>query len=326
MTDYTKAVTNGTMMIRDTGSVVEFWFQTSSSTFNHDQTWGYQVGSGTYQSRTFDLVAGGGWQKFGSVTVSTSVDVRFRIDGSGLGWPTTDFTQAISRATVPPAPDAVVLTAVTNVKVHAEFVGNGNGGLPITEWQIGYGTHPTTAQLTRTGFDIDITGLTPGTTYYFWARGGNSLGWGPWSPRSSVKTDDVPPAPDAPVLTEVTQVSVKSTFTGNGNGGSDILEWQLGYGLVPPPTDPTTKVTSGGGINTVTNLSPGLKYYFWARGRNVYGWGPWSPTASVTLIAGAMVNQGGTWKRAVPYVRVAGVWKVARPWVKSAGVWKETST
>lgn len=321
MTDYIWTIGTGDqMMVRDNGTVVEFFFHSDTSTFNSDQDFAFTINGHTVTG-SFNLPADGAWHRVGYESVYSDQTVSFTIYGSGLGWATTTHTADINRSTVPPAPDAVVLTNVTHNSLHAEFTGNGNGGLPITEWQIGYGTSPTTAQFTRTGFDVDITGLATDTIYYFWARGANALGWGPWGPRSAVRTDSVPPAPQAVVLTNIKQNSLHAEFVSNGNGGATVVEWQIGYGL--SSTAPTATISS---FDTdITNLDPGKTYYFWARGRNAVGWSAYSPRSQATLIAGAMVNVGGVWKRAVPYVRVAGVWKLARPWVRSAGVWKETS-
>jgi hypothetical protein len=68
--------------------------------------------------------------------------------------------------------------------VHAVFTGNGDGGSVVLEWQIGYGTDPTTPQLSASGYNMDIAGLSPGSKYYFWSRGRNKYGWGAYSVRS----------------------------------------------------------------------------------------------------------------------------------------------
>jgi hypothetical protein len=60
-------------------------------------------------------------------------------------------------------------------KVHAKFTGNGNGGSPVLEYRIGYGTSSTAPQLYASGYDIDITNLTPGVINYFWAQARNDL-------------------------------------------------------------------------------------------------------------------------------------------------------
>jgi hypothetical protein len=127
------------------------------------------------------------------------------------------------------------------------------------------------------------------------------------------------------------------SFSPNGNGGSAITGYDIGYSLttldasgipiVPggSPTPATIVATSGSPTTISTGLSPGKPYVFWVRAKNAIGNGPWSEARTTRMIAGARVLVGVTWHQAVPYVRVGGVWKVARPWIKDSGTWKESS-
>lgn len=327
MTDYTKNINNGTMMIRDTGGNIEFWFKTGSSTWNNQQDWGWSLDGGGWNMGVFKLNIGGDWHHIGTIYVGpgASRQVGMRIVGEGLGWPTTDFFVVVPRSTVPPAPTAVWFENLSQSGVTAKFSGQGDGGSPILEWQLAYGTSPTTGQvyIASNGTSI-ISGLAQGTTYYFWARGRNALGWGAWSPRSQVTTWSVPPAPTPVTFSLITQNSLRATFSNQGTGGTALLEWELAYGT-DPDTPQLFDYHPSSGVRDLTNLDPGRVYYFWARGRNSVGWGPYSPVRSATLVAGARVRDGAEIKRAVPYVNDAGVWKLALPMAKNGGVWKETT-
>ena len=326
MTDWTRSTgSSGTMMIRDTGSTVEFWINSNNGT-----TWSDHIPwSGTVNdvnvSGSYNYPAGAGWRRVGFWTVTYNQYVTFKLGStgtSGFGGPTTHGPIFISRATVPPAPNPVVLSSITATSMHAVFSGNGDGGSAVTTWQIGYGTDPNAPQLYVNTFNTTISGLTKGTTYYFWARGINAIGGGYWSTRSQATTLREPDAPSAPIASNVDQVSVTLTFTPNANGGAPITAYEVGYALTS--SAPTTSV-SATSPKTVTDLSPGLTYYFWVRAQNSVGWSGWSASTVVMLIAGAYINTGsGVWKRAVPYVKVGGVWKVARAWGRVAGTWRET--
>ena len=324
MTDYTKATgSSGTMMIRDVGNGwVEFWLKAGSSTFNHQLKWGYTANGAFSGWLTYDFVSGGNWQHLGSVFVSTSQNVTFHLGSSGtsgLGGP-TDFTVFMQRATVPPAPTMFSAVTQSSSVIRVNFGSNGDGGSAVLEWQIGYGTDPSYPMwyVGSNGL-TDVGGLVTGTTYYFWARGRNAIGWGGWSARAQATTWKVPDAPGSPVLSNPTQVSVHAVFTGNGEGGTPVVEWQIGYG-----TDPAAPQVYVSGYNLdITGLTPGTVYYFWSRGRNAVGWSALSARSSISTIAGAWIKVGTVYKQAVPYVKVAGVWKVARPWGRLAGVWKE---
>lgn len=332
MTDYKKSTgSSGTMMIRDTGSVVEFWINSgNSTTFANQLPWGYTVNGTTNNDRESTYSAGAGWVKFGSWTVTTDQTVTFRIfdtGTSGFGGPTT-FSQAIDRASVPSAPTITLVTVVSSTQINVTMADGANNGAAITARQFAVNTINTTT--TGAGFTTPDTPkikaiypLNPGTLYYFWARTENAKGWSAWSPVKSATTFRVADTPNQPIVSDPTQTSVVVSFTDNGNGGTIILERQIGYYV---ENDPTLAVTVPyTGVMTIDGLQPGVVHYFWARVRNSAGWSPWSPVAVQKTIAGAWVWVGGVAKEAVPYVRDGGVWKLARPWGRVAGVWKETT-
>jgi hypothetical protein len=409
MADYTKATgSGGTMMIRDTGTSIEFWIKAGASTWINGATYGGSA------SGSFNLPSGGAWLKIRSWVQPTSATITFTLNAtgtSGLGGPTT-LSAAITRGTIPPAPDAPVLSALTTTSMTSVFTGNGDGGAAMVRWEIGWGTSSVNPTVIRTssgtyghvslvpgtvyyfwsrgvntvgtgawsarstattrklvpaptapglssvttssiyaGFasqgdgipTVDsweigygtspsypqysygasagvIGGLAPGTTYYFWGRGHNSQGWGPYSAVAAATTLKLVPSPNQVVISDIKQSSVYAVFSGNGDGVPTADAWEIGYGT--NPAGPTSTFPSY--VGTITGLTPGATYYFWARGHNSVGWGPYSAVTAAKTIAGVRINVAGVWKDAVPYVRDAGVWKVAEGWAKIAGLWKKT--
>jgi hypothetical protein len=326
MTDWTKTSgDSGTMMIRDTGTDVEFWFKAGhSSDWVNGLQFSYTA-QGSTTTKTVNYPTGADWLKIGERTVTTDQTVTFKLitdtSISGIGGPTT-FSHAIERATIPSAPSRPVLSAVKSTSVVAVFTDGANGGAAINSRQIGYGTSSTSTQfIVSSDGSTTITGLTPGTKYYFWARTHNAEGYSAWSPSANTTTLDTPDPPSTPLLSSVRSTSVDVAFTPNANGGATITGYQIGYGT--SSTSVTTTV-SASSPQVVTGLTPGTVYYFFVRAQNSVGWGAWSAPASVRTIAGAYIQDGSTVKLAVPYVRDGGVWKVAEPWVRNVGVWKRT--
>jgi hypothetical protein len=332
MTDWTKTTgVNGTMMIRDTGSDVEFWFRAG-----HPAEWvngldfSYTA-NGSTTPRTINYPTGADWFKIGERNVSTDQTVIFRLlsDTSidGIGGPTT-FSHAINRATNPSAPSRPVITAIRATAMTVSFSDGSNGGDAIDSRQIAYSTlsstpgSSTSYPVVSSDGSTNITGLSEGTRYYFWARTHNSEGYSSWSPSASAVTLDVPDAPSTPLLSSVQSTTVDVAFTPNGSGGATITGYQIGYGTTT--AIPPTTIVSAASPHIVGGLTPGTVYYFRARARNSIGWGSWSGAASARTIAGAYIQDGSTVKLAVPYVRDGGVWKMAEPWVRNLGVWKRT--
>lgn len=333
MVDYTRATgTSGTMMIRDTGVAVQFWLNSNNSTTWSDHIpWSGTINGGGVGG-SFNYPKNGGWKQVYSANVWTNQNVTFNLGNtgtSGFGGPTS-FTVFIQRATVPPAPNAPVISNIGSTSLHVNFSGNGDGGSPIYIWQIGYGTDPNTPVSFINDFDTDIFGLTSGQTYYFWARGQNAQGYGNWSVRSQATTLRVPDAPSSPTLTNITQKTATATFSLNGDGGSVFSGVRMGWGTSASAPTSFSSFQAETPIN-LTGLNPGTKYYFFSQAKNAVGNSPWSAPTIAWTIAGAYVTvvEGSpaapVVKKAIPWVKSGDVWKVARPWARVAGVWKETS-
>lgn len=328
MVDYYKTTgETGQMLIRDTGTDVEFWFRAGySSDWWNGMPFNWTA-NGKTTSKTINYPTGRPWYKVGEVLITDSQTVTFRLtDGSsatGIGGPTS-FPHAIARDTNPAKPTTPVISNITATSVYATFTDGSNGGDAIDARQIGYDTDSTggSKALVSSDRSTTITGLTPGTTYYFWARTHNSEGWSSWSGRATAKTLKVPDAPSAPLLSSVRMRSVDVAFSAPANNGSSISGYQIGYGI--SPTSPTSTVAATS-PQVVTGLNPGTTYYFWVRAQNSVGWGAWSAPRSIRTIAGAYVKVGAETKLAIPYVKVGGVWKIAEPWVRNVGVWKRTT-
>lgn len=230
-----------------------------------------------------------------------------------------------SNWTLPRPPARPLLTVRSSTSIELDWGGDGESyGHPVDAREY-WGSHDTTARNQKNYVaNLQWTGLTPGRTYYFWAKKHTRVGWSDYSAMASATTWSTPPAPDAPNIWGIAQTSVKASFSDNGNGGTALTEKQIGYGT--NSSGPSTWVDYPDSDITISNLQPGTQYYFWSRVRNSVGWSANSSPATVQTVAGAYVLVGTTWKKAVPYVNVNGTWRISRPWTKIAGVWKEDSS
>lgn len=226
-------------------------------------------------------------------------------------------------ANVPGKTDPLGIDLVKPTSFRYQFHRGTDGGSSITGYQVGYGTSSSSPQkYVSSGGTSTITGLKTETRYYVWSRSKNAVGWGPWSDRLSTVTGGlVPPAPWVVRLNERDVDRATFEFRSNGTGGGTWIGWQVGYGT---SSSAPQLYASSGGTFYARGLKPATRYYFWARGRNSVGYGPWSPRATIMTMAGCRIKYQGNWRYAVAYVRVNGVWKVARPYTKIGGKWKIT--
>ena len=338
MTDYSVASGTGTLMMRDTGSTVEFWFKAgySSDWYNGlDFNW---TANGSTTSKSINYPSGGNWYQVGSVNVGSSQTVTFRLltntGVSGMGGPTT-VSHYLDRSSAPGAPSKPAISNVLASSVLVKFSDGSNGGLAIDSRQIAYSLTTTATNWVSSNGSTTVTGLTPGKTYNFWARCHNADGWGPYSVMSTVTLPNVPTAPSQPLLASATASTMDLSWSPSSGNGSTVTGYQVGYGT--SPSGPTT-IVSASSPQTITGLSPGTLYYFWVRAQNAVGYSAWSTPNSGSTVAGAyvyvhpatevfggVVHQLGGWTPAVPYVRVGGVWKPAEVWVNKQGVWSRTT-
>lgn len=195
MTDYHRNTgSTGTMMIRDTGTNVEFWITSNNSTtFDHEMPWTSMINGYLYPGYyEHNYNANSGWNLVASYAITYTQTVTFKLGPtgtSGLGGPTT-FDQYIFRPTVPAAPSTPTFAQILPTSVGVHWTPNSDGGSGITGYLLKYGTDPTGAVVTTipTTTAMTVTGLTPGTDYYFWVQAVNAVGTGPASARGDVTT------------------------------------------------------------------------------------------------------------------------------------------
>lgn len=180
------------MMIRDTGSSIEFWINSgNSTTFDYELPWAYIVNGVSSSWQSFRYSANSGWQRLGAWSVTSNQTVTFKLNSTGtagFGGPTT-FSHTVTRSVVPSAPAKPTLSKVGLDNVTVAWSAPNDGGSAILQYRLGYGTSSTTpsTEIFTTSPHV-VTNLAMNTVYYFWVQARNAVGWGPFSPSASAKT------------------------------------------------------------------------------------------------------------------------------------------
>lgn len=338
MTDYTFPSGDGQLMMRDLGTTVEFWVRAGYTNFWWDNLSFSTTVDGVLQNHSINYTSGAPWMRVASRNVANTQTVTFRLNTAtgtnSLAGPTTA-QKYFDRGARPEPPTPVRLSNIGATSMNFAFNDTDNNGLAADNHELWYNTVNTTtgARVVGTTGTGAVYALSSGVRWYFWARTHNAKGWSNFSPVSSAVTLRTPLAPSAPTVSNITQNSAYTKFSGNGDGGSPITRWELGYSTQNDVGTATVVTAGWDGSNTLKNLAAGQTYYFWARGVNAIGNGPWSVVSTATLLAGAWlkVPVAGTnppqyaWVRAVPYVKVNGAWVAAETWGRSAGSWKKSA-
>lgn len=146
---------------------------------------------------------------------------------------------------------------------------------------------------------------------YGWA--GALCGWLQWATVAAAPSMvSAVPAPGG-------KVTVK--FSGSGDtGGDSMTGWQLQYATNSSFSGATTISSTG---TSVLTLTPGVRYWFRARGSNSVGWSPWSGSINAQMISGGKVRVNNSWLAAQVRVRQSGAWQNGLVKVRADSVWKD---
>ena len=190
----------------------------------------------------------------------------------------------------PAAPTGLVATAGAG-QVSLSWNASASGA---TSYDVHAGTtgdfQASTKVATVRGLDYTATGLSNGTTYYFWVTAANGAGTSSSSdvaPATPATAAVVTTAPGAPAGLKATagqgQVTL-SWVAPASSGGSAITGYDIYVGTTGAFRGGLPSLVSKGAGTSyaVTGLSAGTAYYFGVAAVNARGAGPMSPVASAT--------------------------------------------
>jgi hypothetical protein len=169
-----------------------------------------------------------------------------------------------------------------------------NGGTSVNGYTIQYSTtndfsgNVFTLQ-NNTSTSRSITGLTPGTVYYFRTAAKNAVTdqagtTSVWSNTFSITVSGIPPTePINLALSVPTPGSITSTWQAPTDpGDSDVDGYQIQYSTAINFSTNILTFTLGNVLtHTATNLNFGSTYYARVRAKNDGGYGPYSATATI---------------------------------------------
>jgi uncharacterized protein (TIGR02145 family) len=247
----------------------------------------YGTASNPTLSNTVLTIGSGTGSFLGTIsglTPNTTYYVRaYATNTSGTG-----YGNEVTFQTLPIAVPTLITTdasGITQTTVTTGGTISSDGGATITERGIVYGTstNPTTSNTkvssgSGTGsFSVNITSLTPNTTYFIRSYAINSAGTG-YGNNTTFQTT----VPAVPSLTTRELINItNTTATGGGSitndGGSSVTAKGICWSTSPNPTTSDSKTNDGTGTATfasfMTGLSASVIYYVRAYATNSTGTG-----------------------------------------------------
>ncbi len=199
--------------------------------------------------------------------------------------------------TVPTAPSTSTATGITSTGFSANWTVP-SGTATITGYQLDVSTNSSFSSfvtgynnLSVTGTNQAVSGLSAGTTYYYRVRAVNAGGTSVSSGYVTVTIPTaVPPTIDTPTSSSVGTASATLGAIIESNGGSTVTGSGVAYGTAANPTTAGTKVTSGttGGTFSVnaTGLASNTLYHYRGYASNSVGIG-YTADATFTTVPGA---------------------------------------
>lgn len=108
---------------------------------------------------------------------------------------------------------------------------------------------------------------------------------GPTTFTHAIDRDTIPDAPSIPRASLITSNSVVIKFSDPADNGGDAIDLrEIVYRKTTDAADDLTHISSWDRDSTITGLSSGTGYYFWARVHNSVGYSNYSPRLLVTTL------------------------------------------
>ncbi len=272
--------------ISQTGFIVNCGYVPGASGYFIDVSTSYNFSSFVQGYNNLAVSGTSPSQSIAGMTPGTTYYVQVRSYNSSGSSPSS---YSMSILTISPTPTALAASSITQTSFIASwyyiFSTEGYGYNLDVAIDSAFATIlPSYKNLLVDGTSAYVTGLNPGTTYYYRVRSSDASGTSPSSPSISLIT--IPATPVAVGATSVTQTSFKSNWL-------DVISAK-GY-FLDVATDSTfsnillsyNNVSSNGISVNVTGLAPGTTYYYRVRSNDESGTSPSSIFISVITVPAA---------------------------------------
>lgn len=249
----------------------------------------------------------------GTKTVYCYADCNGRSNGYGPGWGACD--GHLTLTTIPRAPVYTSINASSVTESSVRLTGSiDTKGLPITDggWDLSTNGGSSWTYYSGGPTDRTITGLSPGTTYWYrgyvvTAGGGSNSGWSTFTTWAYARIT-------SHYVSSVTEHTVSVTWAADVS--CNAVQYSLNGG---------SWVSTQGTTYTISGLNPGTQYSIKTRVKRADN-GLWTESGVIYGTTNNCVVKNkinGVWKNCVPYVKINGTWKKAIPYIKVNGIWKE---
>lgn len=226
----------------------------------------------------------------------------------------------------PPAPPSYAPTYIRLTAVDADLQWGGttdDGGSGLIEDNLQASRNPEFTSLIHDsyagGTSRTVSGLSPGTMYWYRARVRNGIGWSGWSGVSNGATQSF--TMGSPTLSDIAPDAATATWTAPGGAVPSGYQIQVARDANFTTGVATTTVGTWGTSLRLTGFVPGTKYWVRIRANTSTGYGGWSGGVAIETLSGAKVRVGTQWRDAPAYVRVNGQWRVAKVNKRLNGSW-----
>ena len=241
---------------------------------------------------------GSGKGSFASVITGLSPGTTYYVRAYATNNLGTNYGNQVSFTTenTPPVLTTTNVSSITPSTARSGGNITSDGGSEVTARGVCWSTsqNPTITNLktsngSGTGsFTSDITGLSPGTTYYVRAYATNSAGTN-YGNQVSFTTEKASPVLTTTNISSITPSTARSGGNITSDGGSAVTARGVCWSTSQNPTITNLKTSNGSGTGSftsdITGLSPGTTYYVRAYATNGLGTGYGNQVSFVTNVS-----------------------------------------